>query len=546
MDAEAQVWGEAPPGVENVSVFLNGQRAATSPVNHSAAPLDRAWSVRLPPQKAQYNVEMSVSSGSSNATVLVHFGQVILCSGQSNMGMTVGYGPPHTIPPHGYGPDKPSFSADNGTAENANALRYTSKIFLFKSAQSITTNPSGFTWSDVNNETLGRYSAACWYSGVSLYETSLQASNTPLGLITAAVGGSPIEYWIPQTDPSSPNTNPCEIDTPQCDDSGGKTDSGFYEKLIKPLTPYTIGAVVWDQAERDTKCPKAMAAYPCLQKFLISSWGKAFNSTGFAFVGVQLAGYTAALKNGTGSYANLSVTSEMVFTMRLQQEAGCTGIDRCTVVPTYDVSCQAGTDGGCPYGSVHQPHKREIGRRVGQQLARLLAEPKTKTTASPASPSHLTAPPPRLLADTEAITEGPRAVAVTLVHDAADATAAGTTSSSSYILEVAFSGSTMPFHLGGTRNCTTLPGFCCDGSANHNHTVDFDATHDGSTWVNGTAATLDSDAGKVRFTVRLPGTPTRVRYTGASIWPQCAVYGADGLPAFPFELPVTAVVVGGA
>ena len=82
MDTEAQVWGAAPPGAETVSVFLNGKLAATSPVNHSAAPLDRAWSVRLPPQKAQYDVEMSVSSGSSNATVLVHFGQVVLCSGQ--------------------------------------------------------------------------------------------------------------------------------------------------------------------------------------------------------------------------------------------------------------------------------------------------------------------------------------------------------------------------------------------------------------------------------------------------------------------------------
>jgi hypothetical protein len=84
-----------------------------------------------------------------------------------------------------------------------------------------------------------------------------------------------------------------------------------------------------------------------------------------------------------------------------------------------------------------------------------------------------------------------------------------------------------------------VAGFCCDGSANNRHTVDFDATHDGVVWVNGTAATLDVSTGKVRFEVALPGAPTHVRYTGASIWPQCAVYGADGLPAFPFELPVT-------
>ena len=34
-----------------------------------------------------------------------------------------------------------------------------------------------------------------------------------------------------------------------------------------------------------------------MQKYLIASWRKWFNSS-FAFVGVQLAGYTAAYKNG--------------------------------------------------------------------------------------------------------------------------------------------------------------------------------------------------------------------------------------------------------
>lgn len=139
--------------------------------------------------------------------------------------------------------------------------------------------------------------------------------------------------------------------------------------------------MVWDQAERDTKCPLAMSVYPCLQKYLISSWQKAFNSS-FAFVGVQLAGYTAAYKNGTGDFANMSVTGEDVFTMRLQQEQGCKGVQRCTLVPTYDMSCQAGLDGGCPFGSVHQPHKPQIGARVGLQLWKhLVSLPTTEVLA---------------------------------------------------------------------------------------------------------------------------------------------------------------------
>jgi hypothetical protein len=84
-----------------------------------------------------------------------------------------------------------------------------------------------------------------------------------------------------------------------------------------------------------------------------------------------------------------------------------------------------------------------------------------------------------------------------------------------------------------------VPGCCCDGAGNSNHIVDFDATCDGRTWVNGTLATLDASTGSVSFVVTLPGSPTKVRYTGALIWPQCAVYGANGLPAFPFEMDVS-------
>lgn len=185
------------------------------------------------------------------------------------MGMSVGYGAPHARYPGG--PNRTAFSADNGTAENAAAGRYTGKIFLrIDNGPYSNWNGSGghrtTYWTDVNNKTLGAFSAVCWYSGKHLYDMSLAASNTPLGLIVAAVGGSPIEYWIPPIDPTDPLKNPCEIDKPQCDDSGGKIDSVFFEEYIRKIVPYTIGAVLWDQAERDVKCPKSLAAYPCLTR----------------------------------------------------------------------------------------------------------------------------------------------------------------------------------------------------------------------------------------------------------------------------------------
>lgn len=99
------------------------------------------------------------------------------------------------------------------------------------------------------------------------------------------------------------------------------------------------------------------------------SWQKEFNSS-FAFVGVQLAGYIVDPRAGP-----LGPEQPGLFEMRLQQEHGCAGVDRCALAPTYDLSC---TDVcKATFGSVHQPHKVEIGRRIGLQLEKMLLDPPT-------------------------------------------------------------------------------------------------------------------------------------------------------------------------
>ena len=40
----------------------------------------------------------------------------------------------------------------------------------------------------------------------------------------------------------------------------------------------------------------------------------------------------------------------------------------------------------------------------------------------------------------------------------------------------------------------------------------------------------------VSFLVHAPVRPAMVRYTANKAFPQCAVYGREGLPALPFQL----------
>ena len=398
------------------------------------------------------------------------------------------------------------FRADNGTAECAAAgPRYGGRVSLLTVPQAKYDHGVAH-WEPLSAASLFRFSAVCWYSGKALLERL--GGSTPIGLIAAAVGGSPIEYWLPPSATRGPNANACEADAPQCDNQ--YNDSTFFSDQIEQLLPYTLGAIVWDQAERDVKCPVSVGAYACMQRLLATSWRAAFHSPRAPFVAVQLPGYTAPLNNGTGSF-NGTVSAEMVFAMRLQQEAGSGGgLANATVVATYDQSCALPAP-DCPFGSVHNVQKDVIGARVAAALHKMLA------------------------ADDAAVAEGPRATGATATRKRKQEGAA--TMGGDWDVSVSFAGGTAPFALAGTKNCTS----CCDAAKNA-HTLDFVLTGDGgASWVNATGGLLVTRGSvvTVSFTVTLPAAPIVVRYTAGAIFPQCALYNSEGFPALPFEMTVT-------
>lgn len=171
---------------------------------------------------------------------------------------------------------------------------------------------------------------------------------------------------------------------------------------------------------------------------------------------------------------------------------------------TYDQSCNdLAHEESCPFGSVHNVHKQEVGKRVAAQLAKLMRSEKL-------------------------VTEGPRARNAT-------ASPAGN-GSVGWSVQVKFAGGSQPFSLQPTRNCTQ----CCQGSSGTEAKGDFDVSHDGSLWSLGRNVRMDGDDGVV-FHAELSHTepPAFVRYTSGSNFTQCALYNAEALPAMPFQMEVT-------
>ena len=331
-DAPTTVWGRGDAG-QRIELALDGTPAA-----HAVVDASGRWELVIPPQPTSWARTLAVSDGSaadSSVSTVVKFGAVVLCSGQSNMGMPVAHwNPCCDLPPSARDPEKrcTCFAADNGTAESAAAGRYTGKISL-ASLQTPFPKPAGWrgdnckypwtnascvshpTWNDAlpgPNGTVHGFSAVCWYVrftspthlacpacdgncrlqpelfngaksandympsnrhylilfgvyGVTLNEKACWSRYTgkslfeqldgkvPVGLLCGAVGGSPIEFWLPK---GHVNNSICGADVPPCDPGGPNnyTDSEFFERLIAFFQPYTLGSVVWDQAERDVHC----------------------------------------------------------------------------------------------------------------------------------------------------------------------------------------------------------------------------------------------------------------------------------------------------
>jgi sialate O-acetylesterase len=170
-DRPISVWGGAAPG-EQVSVTLNGRQAS--------ARADRSgrWEAMLPEMSAggPYTLEVRAESGATQTILDILVGDVWLCSGQSNMELSV----------------LRSRNGDLAVNRSANdGIRLLTIAHLARSEPAREYEPP-VTWQPAGPQTVRNFSATCYYFARELQE-SVQV---PMGLINASWGGSAIEAWI--------------------------------------------------------------------------------------------------------------------------------------------------------------------------------------------------------------------------------------------------------------------------------------------------------------------------------------------------------------
>lgn len=170
------VWGKAAPGTR-VRVGMEGRRS------EALANEAGRWQAYLEPLDAGGPYELEIRAGKSRQVVRdVLVGEVWLCSGQSNMAMTMAPGPRAVL---------------NVEQELAAANYPTMRLFNVPQAtkfEPLDDCPGG-AWQPCTPETVRAFSAVGYCFGRELH----RELNVPVGLIDSSRGGSPAEAWTSES-----------------------------------------------------------------------------------------------------------------------------------------------------------------------------------------------------------------------------------------------------------------------------------------------------------------------------------------------------------
>ena len=172
-DQPILVWGRAEPG-ETVQVSLGPLEAEAT-----AGP-DGQWSARLPAHGAggPFTLSVEASGGRTQTAEDVLVGDVFLCTGQSNMVWTVGAS------------DGGQFAARSGADTGMRMVT----VPTVSSPDPLGDYGVELSWQVADSETIPGWSAACYFMARDLRAGPL--ADVPVGMITAAWGGSNITAWL--------------------------------------------------------------------------------------------------------------------------------------------------------------------------------------------------------------------------------------------------------------------------------------------------------------------------------------------------------------
>jgi len=306
--AKVKIWGTADKG-EKVTVTFRDQNATDEAGDKGD------WLVTLDSGNAGGPLPMTISGKNKIEYKDVLVGEVWVCSGQSNMEMSVG------------GCD----NSDKETAKNTGVVPTLRMFTVKKNPQPDPVKDVEGSWVIAKPETVGGFSAVGFFFGRDLRN----ALGVPVGMIHTSWGGTRAEAWTsrPVLDAhplykSEHERMDKQLEKYRKDPEGllkeqqeaarkakkpeprtvqipiqANSPSALYDGMIAPILNYTIKGAIWYQGESNAG---QAYNYRTLFPLMIKNWRDDWKVGDFPFLFVQLAPFQAVAKEpGESNWAEL-------------------------------------------------------------------------------------------------------------------------------------------------------------------------------------------------------------------------------------------------
>ncbi|HSH20313.1 MAG TPA: sialate O-acetylesterase, partial [Draconibacterium sp.] len=229
---EAAIWGHATIN-KTVKVTTSWNKKSYS----AKADAEGKWKVKVQTPLAGGPFSIVISDGKSLTLNNVLIGEVWVCSGQSNMQMTMS----------GYR-NQPILGANEAIATSRNE---SIRLFTVERNKSLETlDDFSGSWLECEPGSVADFSATAYFFGKMLQ----QALGVPVGLICSSWGGTRIEPWMSES--GIKNFDWVKMpDKNMTGEYNQQTPTVLYNAMISPMLGYAIKGALWYQGEANRNQP---------------------------------------------------------------------------------------------------------------------------------------------------------------------------------------------------------------------------------------------------------------------------------------------------
>ena len=333
-NSTVKIWGWCDPQ-EKISLKTGWD---TATYTATGGP-DAKFSIQLKTPFAGGPYTISINGRNSVVINDVLIGEVWLCSGQSNMEMSVSWG-------------AKKYEPDVQAATNKSIRFFHIPHLTAQYPQ----DDLKAKWVVCNPEDMRRFSMVGYFFGQKLN----QELGAPVGLINSSWGGTPAEVWTPQ-EAIVQNPELTEAATKLKEAAWWSVKPGYnYNAMIHPFINYAVAGVLWYQGEANVQ---TYATYSHLLSTMITSWRKAWGRE-FPFYFAQIAPFAGYGKDDASAFLR-------------EQQTKTLSVPNTGMVVTSDLVDNI--------NDIHPQMKKEVGLRLAN-LA--LAEIYRKNIAGYKSPMY--------------------------------------------------------------------------------------------------------------------------------------------------------------